>query len=110
MVAATGALSTAERSYPTTKVRGRSWEDPMPKGRQPRGVTPHLRSGAAAESARLQRCRNGREERPTAEKSYPSPGSGAVAGRSYPMPEAGGGGWEDQPQVQGEWLRGPRRA
>ena len=109
MVAATGALSTAERSYPTTKVRGRSWEDPMPKGRQPRGVTPHLRSGAAAESDRLQRCRNGREERPTA-KSYPSPRSGAVAGRSYPMPEAGGGGWEDQPQVQGEWLRGPRRA
>ena len=30
--AATGALSAAERSYPTTEVRGRSREDPMPKG------------------------------------------------------------------------------
>ena len=51
--AATGALSVAERSYPTSEVRGRSWEDPMPEGRRPRGVTPCLRSGAAAESARL---------------------------------------------------------
>ena len=35
-----------------------------------------------------------------AEKSYPSPRSGA-AGRSYPSPKARGGGWEDQPHVQG---------
>ena len=34
----------------------------MPEGRRPRRVTPHPRSGAAAESARLQRRRNGREE------------------------------------------------
>ena len=27
---ATGALSAAERSHPTSEVRGRSWEDPMP--------------------------------------------------------------------------------
>ena len=52
-VAATGVLSEAERSHPTSEVRGRSWEDPMPEGRWPRGVTPHLRSGAAAKSARL---------------------------------------------------------
>ena len=51
--AATGALSTAERSHPTSEVRGRSQEDPMPKGRQPRGVTPRPRSGAAAKSTRL---------------------------------------------------------
>ena len=56
--AATGALSGAERSYPTSEVRGRSQEDPMPKGQWPRGVTPHPRSGAAAESAR---------------RSYPTP-------------------------------------
>ena len=43
------AHSVAKRSYPTSKVRGRSLEDPMPKGRQPRGVTPCPRSGAAAE-------------------------------------------------------------
>ena len=62
--AATGALSVAERSYPTSEVRGRSREDPMPEGRRPRGVTPRLRSGAVAESARLRRRRNGREELP----------------------------------------------
>ena len=79
--AATGALSAAERSYPTSRGRGRSWEDPMPEGRRPRGVTPRPRSGAAVESARLQRCRNGREE--------------------LPKSEARGGGQEDQPHVQG---------
>ena len=52
------------RSYPTFEVRSRSREDPMPKGRRPRGVTPRPRSGAAAESARLQQRRNGREELP----------------------------------------------
>ena len=30
------------------RVRGRSQEDPMPKGRWPRGATPCLRSGVAA--------------------------------------------------------------
>ena len=34
----------------------------MPAGRRPRGVTPRPRSGAAAESTRLQWRRNGREE------------------------------------------------
>ena len=51
--AATGMLSAAERSYPTSEVRGRSLEDLMPEGRQPKGVIPRQRSGAAAESARL---------------------------------------------------------
>ena len=36
----------------------------MPEGQQPRGVTPSLRSGAAAESARLRRRRNGLQELP----------------------------------------------
>ena len=53
----------------------------MPEGQQPRGVTPRPRSGAVAESARLQRHRNGREE--------------------LPKSEARGGGQEDQPHVQG---------
>ena len=39
----------AERSNPTSEVRGRSREDPMPEGRRARGVTPHRRSRAAAE-------------------------------------------------------------
>ena len=46
------------------EVRVRSWEDPMPKGQRPRGVTPRPRSGAVAESARLRWRRNGREELP----------------------------------------------
>ena len=36
----------------------------------------------------------------TAEKSYPSPRSGAAAGSSNPTPKARGGGREDQPHVQ----------
>ena len=66
-MAATGALSAAERSYPTSEVRGRSWEDPMPEGRRPRGVTPRPRSGAAAESTRLRWRRNGERSYPTSE-------------------------------------------
>ena len=54
----------AERSYPMSEVRSISWEDPMPKGRWPRGVTQLLRSGAVAESARLRCTRK-------AERSYP---------------------------------------
>ena len=42
------AKSVAERSYPTSEVSGRSREDPMPKGRRPRGVTARPRSGAEA--------------------------------------------------------------
>ena len=61
-----GAQSTAERSYPTSKVRGRSWENPMPEGQQPRGVTLRLRSGAVAKSARLRQRRSSLEELPTA--------------------------------------------
>ena len=67
ITAVTGTLGTAERSYPTSEVRGRSWEDTMPEGQQPRAVTPRPSSGAVAESARLQRRRNGREELPKSE-------------------------------------------
>ena len=84
----TGALSAAKRSYPISKVRGRSQEDLMPKGWRPRGVTPGPRSGAAAESARLGRRRNSREE--------------------LPKSEVMGSGREEQPEKQ--WLRWCRRA
>ena len=69
----------------------------MPEGRRPRGVTPRLRSGAAAESARLRRRRNGREELPHVRSQGQQPRgatqclrSGAAAGRSYPPLEARG--------------------
>ena len=53
----------------------------MPEGRWPGRVTPRPRSGAAAESARLRRHRNGREE--------------------LPKSEVRGGGREEQPHIQG---------
>ena len=58
-----------------------------------RGVTPRPRSGAAAESARL------RQKRPRGATQRPR--SAAVAGKSYPMSEARGGGREELPHVQG---------
>ena len=84
----------------------------MPEQRRPRGVTPSPRSGAAAESARLQRRRNGREELLriqgrggwAAERRYPA-SEDRDGGREEishaPKPEARGGDREDQPHVQG---------
>ena len=42
----------------------------------------------------------------TAEKSYPSPRSGAEAGRSYPTTEVRGGGREELPQAPMPKARG----
>ena len=53
MTGALSALSAAERSYPTSEVRGRSQEDLMTEGQRPIGVTPIPRSGAVDESAKL---------------------------------------------------------
>ena len=94
VAAATGALSVAERSYPTSEVRGRSLEDPMPEGLRPRGLNPCPRSGAAAENARLQRRRNC-QELPKSQVR----GSGQEELPHTPTPEARGGGKEDQPHV-----------
>ena len=86
--------NTAERSYPTSEVRGRSQEDPMPKGQRPRGAIPRPRSGAAAKSARLRWHRNCREELPDIRGQGQKPGGpyaqGAVAKRSYPTSEVRG--------------------
>ena len=76
----------SEKYVSISEVRGRSPEDLMPERRQPRGVTPHPRSGVAAG------------------RSYPMPLSlrpREAAGMSNPMTEARGGGREDQPHVQG---------
>ena len=99
-VAATSALSAAERSYPTSKVRGSGREfqavtaqerprratQVQGQGRRPRGDTLQTRSGVVAG------------------RSYPTPPGPrpeAVARRSYPRPEARGSGQEDQPHIQG---------
>ena len=80
----------------------------MPKRRQPRGVTPRPRSGAAAESARLRWRRNGLEELPHVQGQGQQPGgttlrlrSGSAARRTYPTQEARGRGWEEQSHLQG---------
>ena len=82
--------------YPMSKVRGRSREDPMPKRRRPRGVTPRPRSGALA-----------RRSYPTSE----SRGSGWEE-----LPHGRGQGWgpggATPPPRSGGWLAGagvPRR-
>ena len=62
----------------------RSWEDPMFEGQRPRGVIPRPRSGALAESARLQRCRNSREELPLIR------GQGWWLGGATPCPRSSG--------------------
>ena len=112
----TGTLSVAERSYPTSKVRGRGREDPMPEGRRPRGVTPRPRSGAAAQSARLRRRRNGSEELPHVrsrgwgggQEEIPhalkpeARGGGQEELPHTPTPEARGGSREEQPHVRGQ--------
>ena len=79
----------------TSEVRGRSREDPMPERWQPRGVTPRPRSGARP---RVPGC-NGAG---TVEKSYPSPRSGAAAGRSYPTSEVWGSSREELPYTRGQ--------
>ena len=81
--AATGTLSAAERSHPTSEVRGSSREYQTVMAQElPRGDTQRLRSGA-----------EGR-------RSYPMPLSlrpGSVAGRTNPTSRE-------------PWLRGRRRA
>ena len=73
-MAATGTLSAAKRSYPTSEVRGRSREEPIPEGQRPRGITPCPRAGAAAEecqTATAQERPRGATPRPR-EKKYSS--------------------------------------
>ena len=73
-----------ERSYPTSEVMGRSWEDPIPEGQRPRRATTHPRSGAAAESARLRQRRSSQEEPP------PTQGQGRRRRGATPGPRSCG--------------------
>ena len=105
----------AERIYPTSEVRSRSWEDPMSKGQWPRGATPRPRSGAVAGRAPCLRGSGqeellhvqgqGRQPRVTSCDSTgaanPRPRSRAAADRSYPSSEVRDGGQEEQSHIQG---------
>ena len=83
-----GALSAAERSYLTSKVRGRSWEDPMPEGDSQEEL-PHVR---------------GQGHRPR----EPGCDGAGPAKRSYPASEARDDGREELycNQGQGQQARG----
>ena len=74
-MAVTGTLSAAKWSYPTSEVRGRSREDPMPKDGDQQEL-PHVRG--QGQQLRLPGC----------------DGAG-TAKRSYPAPEARGDGQEE---------------
>ena len=75
------SLSAAERSYPTSEVRGSSLEClAVTAQEQPRGTTLCPRSGVAAE------------------RSYPASEVRAAAERSYPASEVRGG-WEKPPHA-----------
>ena len=77
----TGTLSAAERSYPTSEVKGRSREcQAVMVQEQLRGATPH-------------------------------PGSGVVVERTHPGPNVrGSGAWWSNPMSKEQWLPGRRRA
>ena len=72
------------------EVRGRSREDPMPKGRWPRGATPRLRSGAAAERSNPtpeDRGRSPEDPMPKGRRprgATPRPRTGVAAERNNP--------------------------
>ena len=83
----------AKRSYPTSQVRGSDREE-----------LPTSEVGVAAErSYSVSEARGGSQECQAATaQEQPR--------RATPPPEARGYGQEEQPHVQGEWLRGTRRA
>ena len=76
-------------------IRGRSREDPMPEGLQPRGVTPRPRSGAVTGRRYTTPQARGQGQRPGGATPHPRPG--AVAGKTNPTSKE-------------PWLGGRRRA
>ena len=86
--------STAERSYPTSEVRGRSGRTPCRKGSGQEEL-PHIQG--QGQRQRVPDC----DGAGTAERSYPESEVGGAAERRYPASEVRGGGREDQPHVQG---------
>ena len=75
----------------------------MTEGRQPRGVTTRPRLGAAAESARLRRRRNGQKELPCV-RGQRLPGGATLRSRPAAAAE------RSNPISKEQWLHGCRRA
>ena len=96
------STGTAERSYPTSKVRGGSREE-IPSvqvrgGDETSYPASEVRGGGLEEiphALRLEARGSGKEELPHTLSTRPR----AAAGRSNPTTEARGGGQEDQPHT-----------
>ena len=85
----------AERSYPTSEVRGSGLECQAATVQEPpSGVTPRLRSGAARRSHLAPEARGGDL------RSYPEPKAMGRGWEEPPMPEARASGQEEQPEEQ----------
>ena len=89
----TSRLSAAERSYPTSEVRGEARRTPCLKG-SGQDELPHVRGQG-------QKPGVPHAQRAVAKGVTPHPRSGAAAGRSNPTPEARGSSQEDQSRAQG---------
>ena len=90
----------AERSYPTSEVRGSGQECQTATAQErPRGATPRPGGGGAAERRHpASEVRgSGREELPHA----PTPEARGHSQVEQPIPEARGSGREDQTHIQG---------
>ena len=87
-----------ERSYPTSEVMGRSPRTPCSKGSSQEEL-PHIQG--QGQRLRVPSC----DSAGTAERSYPSPRSGAAAQRSYSTLEVRGGRREEQPHALGQGWR-----
>ena len=79
----TGALSTAEKSYPTSKVRAEAGRTPCPKGGGQEEL-PHVRG--QGQWPRVPDC----DGAGTTERSYPASRAGGAAERRYPKSEVRG--------------------
>ena len=95
----------AERSYPTSEVRGSGRECQAAMVQEwPRGATPRPRSGVTAESARLRQRRSSQEELPHVG------GQGWWLGGATPHLRPGAAAGRSNPTSKERWLRGRRRA
>ena len=100
----TGALSTAERSCPTSKVRDRSWEDPHARRATAKRSYPTSEvrgSGLDSQAATAQELPRGATLRPR---------TGATAGKNDLHPRPGAEAGRSNPTSKEWWLCGRRRA
>ena len=98
-----GVLSMARGATPRPRSGAEAGRTPCPKGSSQEEL-PHVRG--QGQWLRVPGC-NGAG---TAEKSYPSPRSGAVARRSYPTSEVRGGGQRTNPTSKEWWLHRCKKA